>query len=238
MKKFILSSLLLSATILFAVTVRAANLTVANDADERDVTDTRTDFVVIDTNNPADHDGYLDKFEYYATADKPFYFLIVDEFWNVKWVSDEIDPEYIDSSNEYEPDDSVYIEEGWNVGLYYPQAGVVPFDYDTGAERAYFTNAGWGMPEEDDSLTFQDLEQGRVYSYVAHYNDDDDEDGTPDDEDCYPDDADVTVLENSKACQLYKSGVEGKGILTAPGLQKEFNLNSQAPFHAGKKPKD
>ena len=40
-----------------------------------------------------------------------------------------------------------------------------------------------------------------------------------------------------KAMILWLSGVPGKGIEKAPGLQKPFNLNSQAAEHAGEKDK-
>jgi len=40
---------------------------------------------------------------------------------------------------------------------------------------------------------------------------------------------------NTKAGILEYSGVPGKGLETAPGLQKPFNLKSQAAEHAGKK---
>jgi hypothetical protein len=42
----------------------------------------------------------------------------------------------------------------------------------------------------------------------------------------------------TKATILRLSGVPGKGILKAPGLQKLFNPKSQAAEHAGKKDKD
>ena len=42
----------------------------------------------------------------------------------------------------------------------------------------------------------------------------------------------------TKAQILKLSGVPGKGIDTAPGLQKPFNPNSQASEHAGKKDKE
>ncbi len=64
---------------------------------------------------------------------------------------------------------------------------------------------------------------------------DTDNDGVLDQVDCDPFNNKVTVLLDSKACQLYKSGIESKGILTAPGLQKPFNPNSQAGENAGKK---
>lgn len=45
----------------------------------------------------------------------------------------------------------------------------------------------------------------------------------------------LELTAETKACVLWTNGVKGKGILTAPGLQKPFNSNSQAWQHAGKK---
>jgi len=64
---------------------------------------------------------------------------------------------------------------------------------------------------------------------------DDDGDLINDESDCDPLNAGVAVASDSKACQLYLSGVLGEGILSAPGLQKPFNPNSQAGEKAGKK---
>jgi len=64
---------------------------------------------------------------------------------------------------------------------------------------------------------------------------DSDNDGVLDQVDCDPLNDMVSVLLDSKACQLYKSGVEGEGVLNAHGLQKPFNPNSQASVNAGKK---
>jgi len=62
-----------------------------------------------------------------------------------------------------------------------------------------------------------------------------DGDGILNEEDCNEMDAEVVINKDSKACQLYRSGVLGQGILTAPGLQKPFNPNSKAGEKAGKK---
>lgn len=99
-------------------------------------------------------------------------------------------------------------------------------EYGTGeVKRLEFTETG-----ADDSFgMFLDAVS------VNEINLDSDNDGILDQVDCDPLDNQVTVLLDSKACQLYKSGVKGKGILTAPGLQKPFNLNSQATENAGKK---
>ena len=57
---------------LMMVNVAALNATVGNDSTIRIVTDTRADFILVDTNNPADHSGLLDKFDYFATKDLDF----------------------------------------------------------------------------------------------------------------------------------------------------------------------
>lgn len=51
---------------------------------------------------------------------------------------------------------------------------------------------------------------------------DDDNDGLLDEVDCVSTDKKVAVLRESRACQLWISGVPGKGILKAPGLKKFF----------------
>src|SRR4030042_5204658 len=154
--------------VMMAGMVSAENIMVGNDATERSTPDTRANFVVVDTNNPADHTGYLDRFYYYAKADLPFYFIVADDAWVVQWVSEEVNPVTIPGMNYLEPATKAYVEAGWNVGLYYPQTGVVPFNY-VGDDRAFFTNAGWGMPTVGQTLVFQNLEQDRTYSYVAYY---------------------------------------------------------------------
>ena len=49
---------------------------------------------------------------------------------------------------------------------------------------------------------------------------DSDHDGILDSEDCAPHDADIRIQIGTQACELWTKGVPGKGILTAPGLQK------------------
>lgn len=179
MKKIFLI-LVLAITLIYSVSA----LPIGNEPILRPNTDTRTDFVVVDTNNPATETGYLDRFEYYATADRPFRFIIVNNAFVVTWVSEEIDPNSL-GMNEYLPIIKPAVETGWNVGLYYPQAGVVPFSYE-GDDRAYFTNAGWGVPTVGQTLVFQNLIQNRIYSYKAYYDEDIDDDGVLNIEDNCP----------------------------------------------------
>ena len=49
---------------------------------------------------------------------------------------------------------------------------------------------------------------------------DDDNDGIVDEEDCASNNASIQIKVGMKACELWSRGAKGKGILTAPGLQK------------------
>lgn len=183
MKKFLITLAISIAGIgLMMMPVKALNDKVANDALERAVTDTRADFFVIDTNNPPDHSGLLDKFEYYATAALPFYFIVIDDLDNVRWISEVVNPTVVPGKNDFTPVHKAYVQVGWKLGIYYPQTGVIPFNYE-GINRAYFTNAGIRMPEEGDHIVYQELTSYRIYSYVAYYDEDVDEDGVNDDVD-------------------------------------------------------
>jgi hypothetical protein len=86
-------------------------------------------------------------------------------------------------------------------------------------------------PKDDSGEV--DVRETRLFKIIL--NPDLDGDGVLNDEDCDPNDPEITLTANSKACILYTSGVPGEGILTAPGLTKEFNENSKAAEHAGKK---
>ena len=52
---------------------------------------------------------------------------------------------------------------------------------------------------------------------------------------CWLYDQEYTLWQPTKADILKDSGVPGKGLDKAPGLQKPFNPNSKAGEHAGKK---
>lgn len=52
---------------------------------------------------------------------------------------------------------------------------------------------------------------------------DNDNDGVINFDDCAPNDVTILIKVSTKACELWTKGVPGKGILTAPGLQKPLN---------------
>jgi len=161
----------IAVTLLSTVgTVMATNNIIGNDPISRALTDTRVGFSVFDTNNPADHTGYLGEFEYYAAVEKPFYFVITDGSWTVKWVSAQITPTAVGVST-YKPTSEPQIQSGWYLGLYYPYDGVVPFDWS--GNGASYTFGGQGVPVEGKTLAIDGVSD-RTYSYRAYYDDDGD----------------------------------------------------------------
>jgi len=95
----------------------------------------------------------------------------------------------------------------------------------------YITENGdeWLLAGMDDTNPFTTWESLLVEGC------DEDDDGVANDMDCDPSDPENSVSADSKACQLYMSGVGGQGILSAPGLMSPFNPDSMAPEKAGKK---
>jgi hypothetical protein len=150
---------------LFVMTsfVHADTFTVGNDDNVRSITDTRADFAIVDTNNPASSNGEIVKIDYYASATKKFRFFIVDSSNYVKWVSDEIDPTSSVEDTFTLPTPE-YIKPGWNIGLYFAETGAIPFDY--GGAPASYTVGGYGIPTEGSVMTYQSS-SNRTYSFVA-----------------------------------------------------------------------
>lgn len=148
----------------------AAKLTVGNDANSRSVTDTYSNFVIVDTNHPANANGYLTEFKYYAANSKPFTFLLVDTSNKVQWESDSITPGST-GLNTYTPKHGVKVMKGWNLGVYFSSTGTIPFEYNGSASPAEWTANGSGLPEVKTVLTletgFDASATNRVYSFVA-----------------------------------------------------------------------
>ena len=145
---------------------KGATFIVGNDATERPNTDTRTDFTIIDTNRPSSELGTLNTFDYYAANINPFRFVLVDGSDVVKWVSDSITPPDI-GMQIWTPSTPVYVEPGWNLGLYFASAGTVPFEY--AGEPAWYGYGNAGVPVVGNKLIY-DSSSNRIYSFVANGN--------------------------------------------------------------------
>ncbi len=137
--------------------------TVGNDATERLITDTYYNFTIIDTNNSSLEIGLLNTFSYYAAIENPFRFVLVDGSNVVKWVSDQITPLVIGTQS-WSPSTPVYVEPGWNLGLYFASTGTVPFS-SPGAPALYKPNNS-GLPVVGELLLPLGSD-GRVYSFIA-----------------------------------------------------------------------
>ena len=135
---------------------------VGNDAAPRTVIDGRTKFTVIDTNNPSSALGLLTTFSYYAVNTYPFSFVLVDGNV-VKWVSDPITPPGIGVQS-WPSLTPVYVEPGWNLGLYFTSTGTVPFEY--GGAPAYYTGGGSVLPAVGNILSYE-TPTNRIYSFLA-----------------------------------------------------------------------
>jgi hypothetical protein len=136
-----------------------------NDTDERGLIDTNTNFTVIDTNRAVSADGWLTSFQYYASNQNPFRFLLVDMFDVVQWMSDEITPPKM-GVNTFKSASPVPVQKGWYLGAYFVSTGTIPFER-TGAP-AYYSSSGSGFPLSivGRTLEYNDY-VGRTYSFAA-----------------------------------------------------------------------
>jgi len=141
----------------------ATTLTVGNDTTVRTITDTATNFTIIDKNHTSTALGVLKTFSYYAANTNTFRFVLVDASSVVKWVSDEITPSAVGVGT-YTPATPVYIESGWNLGLYFKTSGTIPFE-STGAVAWYTANDS-GLPSVGNTLVYAGS-SNRIYSFVA-----------------------------------------------------------------------
>ena len=145
------------------LTKNGSLFTVGNDATERLITDTRTNFTIIDTNNPSSEFGALNTFSYYAANTNSFRFVLVDELDVVQWVSDSITPPGT-GAQAFSPSTPVNVEPDWNLGLYFASTGTVPFQY--AGDPAWYGYGNAGVPIVGYKLIYQSS-SNRIYSFVA-----------------------------------------------------------------------
>jgi hypothetical protein len=149
----------------FASSTFAAGVIVGNDATSRANTDSYANFVIIDTNNPVNNGGYLTTFTYFAANPNTFQFLLVDSGNVVKWISDEINPITV-GVHTYPA--TVFVQSGWNLGVYFKSTGTIPFDLIGSPSK--WTPNGSGLPTVGTTLTYDAPVSGwtnRVYSFGA-----------------------------------------------------------------------
>jgi len=137
MKKLISSAVILGMfSFAISTPVFAAGINVGNDAIDRAVVDTYSNFTIIDTNNPVSVDGWLTAFNYYAKNTNKFQFVLIDGSNVVKWVSPTVTPL---STGTQTYNAVVAVESGWNLGVHFDSTGTIPFDY-VGAPATYTPN--------------------------------------------------------------------------------------------------
>ena len=148
-----------------AYLTKGSPFTIGNDATVRPITDTRSNFTIIDTNNPSSELGLLETFSYYAANILEFRFVLVDGSDVVQWVSAGITPsDPTPGPQTWIPLTPVYVEPGWNLGLYFASTGTVPFEY--AGEPAWYGYGNTGVPVVGNKLIYQSS-SNRIYSFVA-----------------------------------------------------------------------
>jgi hypothetical protein len=163
MKKIFNLFLGIATMFVFTNTAYAATKSIGNDASLRSITDTYSNFTIVDTNRPSTFNGVIHTFRYYASIKNPFRFIVVDNASVVKWVSNQITPSVI-GSNTFEPSKPVKVKPGWNVGMYFVSTGTIPFDY--AGKPSWYTSAEYGVPEVGKTLSYEGS-SNRIYSFVA-----------------------------------------------------------------------
>ena len=143
---------------------KGATFTVGNDYLERVITDSYSNFTIIDTNNSSSYLGLLETFSYYAANTNIFRFVLVDEINVVKWVSDEIIPPGIGAQS-WPSLTPVYVEPDWNLGLYFASTGTVPFEY--AGDPAWYKPNNSGLPAVGETLLPYQGSSNRIYSFIA-----------------------------------------------------------------------
>ncbi len=148
-----------------ATPAQAAAFTLGNDSASRSIVDTYTNFTIIDTNNPATMSGQITSFDYYASNQNAFRFVVVNSSNKVTWLSDPIIPTST-GSNSFVLVTPVMVQAGDNIGMYFASSGTIPFEYAGTAPASYTPNNN-GLPIVGNTLT-QEGTSNRIYSLVAH----------------------------------------------------------------------
>ena len=148
---------------------------IGNDPDDRGNLDSWQNFIIVDTNRPADVEGWIREVGFHAAATGTVRFLII----NVHEDNDEFTIEAI--SDEYTVNDTgphtapfpTHVEEGHYLGVYTEGTGVVGFEF-SGEEAHWNANneIGNGGPELETGLTFTSVapeydNRNRTYSMGA-----------------------------------------------------------------------
>ncbi|MFM6107462.1 MAG: LamG-like jellyroll fold domain-containing protein, partial [Sphaerospermopsis kisseleviana] len=147
--------------------IPVADLTGGNELKSRGVCDTRTNFYLVDTNNPININGDINGWEIWADTTAPLQLIIYRKdgsSWSVVGKSDMKTP--VVGLNQFSLSTPMTVKQGDFVGIYYPGGGSVSFNLTTDKEasdlgnltsKVLFTNTGAGATAFSGS-------SNRVYS--------------------------------------------------------------------------
>lgn len=187
MKKIMTFLFVFVFAFVFLTPVKAFDLNLGNTVEDRDYVDSYYNFSIIDTNLSAGYQGIVTEIQYWARNNNAFKFLIVDELGKVMWKSDLITP-VATGLQTYTPSTSPVVHPGWNIGMYFTLTGTIPFDYDDGADPAFYEANNAGEPVLGETLTNAGTTK-RYYSVYANgwqFKGDTDGDGVNDINDLCP----------------------------------------------------
>lgn len=136
---------------------------IGNDASSRPATDSFSNFVFVDANNPAQGDGTITEFDFYVSvANRPFKFLVVSSGNVVEWKSPLITPTTTGAQS-FTPALPVPVSLGDRVGLYFQAQGAIP--WASGGALGGYTGNNSGEPVDGQTLGLTGA--ARRYSFVA-----------------------------------------------------------------------
>jgi nitrous oxidase accessory protein NosD len=171
-----LAGLLVLAGVIFGVAgtsappVQAASITVGNDDAQRFTYDIATDFLIIDTNNPAPVTGELGTFKAWAANGVQFRFVLIEDTpdtnMTVKWIGPTLVGNGGVTIDNVAP--LVDVQAGWYLGVYFPNAGAVSFN--AGGAPAKYSLIGLGGAPSTGAIVPEGGTDARTYSMVAIYS--------------------------------------------------------------------
>jgi hypothetical protein len=158
--------LLFAAIIGLMPLVVAGKTTIGNDVIARQAIDGYSNFTVVDFNNPANKDGALTDFSYWALNSNPFRFVLIDTDNKVRWISDEIKA-VATGLNTFSVPTGVAVQKGWNLGVYFLNSGAIAYGSEGGVAK--YTSNNSNQPNLNEILSFESGDNRR-YSFAASDN--------------------------------------------------------------------
>jgi hypothetical protein len=176
MKKFVMKMAIVAAILvplIWAVPGQTETIIVGNGTVSREFLDPAfyfsqfpySNIAVVDYMKYIPRNGKVTGFRYYAVNTNPFYFMLLDGSFIVKWVSEKITPQGT-GVNVYSLTSYVPVQSGWMIGVFLTSNGAIPFDFNLpgGSGTVYLYNSS--LPTVDSPFAYEGI-SNRTYSFAA-----------------------------------------------------------------------